>query len=290
MRKIMYIVNPVAGKGFDENNIEIIKNRMDSTDIDYSIKISSYKGNIEILSKEAVKAGYTDIIGVGGDGTVLEVFNGLYGNEVNLGIIPSGTGNDFVKIFEIDNDINNNIDKIIEGRTKKVDIGKVNDTHFLNVVGFGIDGDIVESTEKIKKFFKGSAAYILATFLNLIKYKCKDVEINIDGKVLNRKPFLIAIGNGKYYGGGMKITPDAKIDNGKFQIIILNKITKIKFTILFKKVFTGEHVNENSVEVFYGKNIEIRSKNKIKINADGNIIGETPAVVKIIEKTQNVIY
>lgn len=290
MRKIKFIVNPAAGHGESKETLNLIHDAMESVGIPYSISISGYEGHIEKIAKEASEKEYTDVIAVGGDGTVLETFNGIFNKNVNLGIIPAGTGNDFVKMINVGKNYEEAIAKIIAGNTKKIDIGLVNNTHFLNVVGMGIDGDIVQETQKAKKLLKGSAAYIYSTFSTLLKYKCKKVKIIIDGVEYNRKVYLVAVGNGKYFGGGMMITPGAQIDSENFEIVIINAMPKHKFAVLFRKVFTGEHVHEKVVEVLYGKKIIIESESPLLINADGNIIGQSKANIQILAKAQNVIY
>lgn len=289
MRKIKFIINPAAGNGSSKDTITIIHDKMETSKLNYSISISSYKGHVELLSKEAVKDGYTDIIAVGGDGTVLEVFNGLFNNNVTLGIVPAGTGNDFVKMLNIDKDLEKSVDKIIVGATKVIDIGVVNNTHFLNVVGLGIDGEIVDKTEKVKNVIKGSVAYIYSTFAVLASYKCKKVKIEVDGVLHERECYLVAVGNGKYYGGGMMIAPDAEIDNESLEVVIINKISKLKFTILFRKVFSGKHIEEPAVEVFRGKKVNILTTDNLKINADGNIIGSGNCEISLLPKFQKVI-
>ncbi|MCH4891241.1 diacylglycerol kinase family lipid kinase [Acidaminobacter sp. JC074] len=289
MRKIKFIINPAAGHGESKETLNLIHNRFQKEQIAYSISISGYEGHIEKIAKEAVQEGYTDVVAVGGDGTVLEAFNGIFNSETNLGIIPAGTGNDFVRMIDIGNNFEKALEKVIEGQVKKVDIGLVNDTHFLNVVAMGIDGDIVNLTEKVKKFLKGSTAYIYSTFSSLLKYKCKNVLINIDGLELKREVYLVAVGNGKYFGGGMMITPGAEIDSENFELVIINKMSKSKFAVLFRKVFSGNHVHEDVVEVLYGKKITIQSEEGLLINADGNIIGDSFANIQILPKAQNVI-
>jgi len=289
MRKIKFIINPAAGNGEAKNTINLIHSKLEDTGLEYSISISGYVGDVERLSVEAVENGYTDIVAVGGDGTVLEAFNGLFNKNVNLGLIPAGTGNDFVKMININKNFEEAIDKIIEGNTKVIDIGVVNDTHFLNVVGMGIDGEIVKKTEQVKKIIKGSPAYIYSTFSTLINYKCKNVRIEIDGEVYNRKVYLVAVGNGKYFGGGMMVTPGAELDSENFEIVIINEMARSKFAILFRKVFSGNHVHEDPVEVFYGKNVKIISEDPLMVNADGNIIGESIANIHILPKAQKVI-
>lgn len=289
MRKLKFIINPAAGDGSAKNTIQLIHDRMEKENFEYSIAISGYKGHVEILAKEAVLENYTDVIAVGGDGTVLEVFNAIFNNDINLGILPSGTGNDLVRMLDIHENHEDTLEKIINGQTRAIDIGLVNNIYFLNVVGMGIDSEIVEMTEKAKKFLKGTAAYVYSTFRMLATYKCKKIRIEIDGKIIERTAYLVAVGNGKFYGGGMMITPEAEIDNEAFQITVINKMPKLKFTILFRKVFSGQHIYETPVEVFHGKNVKITSNDSLKINADGNIIGEKKCNIHILPKAQKVL-
>lgn len=289
MRKIKYIINPVAGDGSSKNTIKAIHDKMIESDIMYSISISGFKGEIESISRLAADDGYTDVVAVGGDGTVLEAFNGIYNRNITLGIIPSGTGNDFAKVLNLGDDFEENLNKIIIGNTELIDVGKINDSHFLNIAGLGIDSSILETTEKIKKTIKGPFAYLLSTFIVLAKYKCQEIKITIDGCEMTRNCYLVAIGNGKFYGGGMMVTPNASLTNGLLEIVIIHKMSKFKFVRLFKKVFTGDHISESVVENYQGKNIQIETSAEVKINVDGNLIGQGSCNISIEEKKQKII-
>lgn len=289
MRKIKYIVNPVAGDGSSKETIKVIHDRMLETCISYSISISGYEGEIESIARKAAQDDYTDVVAVGGDGSVLEAFNGIYDLDIALGIIPYGTGNDFARILNIENDLDDSLNRIILGQTKKVDVGKINDTHFLNIAGLGIDSSILEKTEKIKKHIKGPLAYLLSTFIVLATYKCEKIKIVIDGTEIIRECYLVAIGNGQYYGGGMRVTPNALLDNGLLEIVIIHKMPKIKFAMLFRKVFSGDHIHESVVENYQGKKIRIVASSEVKINVDGNLIGKGSCDISIEEKKQIMI-
>jgi YegS/Rv2252/BmrU family lipid kinase len=290
MRKIKFIINPVAGKGSGKNTIEYIHDLMIENKIEYSVSISCYKGEVEKLAKKAVLENYTDIIAVGGDGTVTEVFNGIHHKDINLGIIPVGTGNDLARVLNLDNNIKETINKIIIGRTKKIDIGKCEDLYFLNVAGLGVDSEIIEKTEKIKKLIKGPMAYLISTFIVLSKYKCQKMSIDIDGCKMERECYLVAVGNGNYYGGGMKITPKGILEDGLFEIVIIHKMPKLKFAWLFRKVFSGDHIYESVVESYKGKIVYIQAPENVKINLDGNLIGNGSCRFEIESKQQNVLY
>lgn len=285
MRKILFIINPVAGSGKSKEYIKIIKEKMEFENIDFDIKISNSIGNVEEISLNADDEIYTDIVSVGGDGTLFETINGMANKKVNLGIIAGGTGNDFIRSVEIPTDIYEALEIIKNGKIKDIDLGMVNGKYFINVVSFGIDGEIVRITDKIKKYIKGSAAYLSATLKSLVVYKAKSMLIEIDGVKYHREAYLVAVGNGKYFGGGMKVLPNAEIDDELLDICIVKKMSKVKLIALFPSIFSGKHISIKGVEYFKGKKVSIKSiKDKIIVNADGNLIGPSPAKIEILNK------
>ncbi|MGB3368145.1 MAG: diacylglycerol kinase family protein [Acidaminobacteraceae bacterium] len=290
MRKVLIIINPAAGKGQSKNYIATIKARFESANIDYQIKISNRVGNVTELAKNGVKDGFNEIVAVGGDGTVIEVLNGIVGTDTKLGIIPAGTGNDFVRSIGIERDFIVALNVVIDGKYNLIDVGEVNNRYFLNVVSFGIDSEVVKIMEKIKTVVTGSAAYYVASIKAISTYKAVKMSITIDGKEYNRRAYLVAIGNGKYFGGGMKITPDAKVNSGDFEICIINHISRIGLMRLLAKANTGNHVSEKGVEIFKGKEITIRAiTDHLSVNADGNLIGPAPAKISIFKNKLKVV-
>jgi YegS/Rv2252/BmrU family lipid kinase len=289
MKKYLFIVNPVAGKGKTLELVPKIKESFDKDKIDYDIKITEKRGQGETIAREAAQQGYTHIISVGGDGTAYEVINGIGSGNVVLGILPAGTGNDFVRMTELPKDYDEILKHFKASKTKRIDIGKANNRYFLNYSSVGIDSEIVKETEDIKKYISGPSAYIVGVFKTLIKYKNKEVDILIDGKKIRRNIELIAVGNGKYYGGGMKINPSADLEDGLLDICIVNKINKFKFALLFSTVFKGNHTKFEEVEVFKGKEVKILGEDSLLLYADGDMIGNTPAVIEVQKESVEII-
>ncbi len=289
MKKYLFIVNPIAGKGRALELIPKIKESFNKENIDYKIKVTKQKGEGEKLAREGIKEGFNHIIAVGGDGTAYEVVNGIRGEKVVLGILPAGTGNDFARMLKLPKDYNEILETIKASQKKKIDIGLINDRYFLNCSSVGIDAEIVKETEKIKKYVSGTLAYVIGVLKTLVRYRYKDVSIEIDGKRMKRDIELIAVGNGKYYGGGMKINPMADLDDGFLDICLVNKISKIKFALLFLTVFKGKHLGIKEVESLRGKEIKIFGDKDLMLNADGDIIGTTPVEIKIEKRAIEVI-
>lgn len=286
MRKILFIVNPAAGHGQAKKVLPLIHEICDKEKLEYKIKVSNRKNQITDLVKQSIiDEDYSDLVAVGGDGTVIECINAIVGKDIRLGLIPMGTGNDLARTLEIPNDPLKALGTIISGELKRVDLGTVNDVIFINSAGVGIDGNIIYDTGKIKKVIPGGTAYMLSTVKSIIAFKPFRAKIILDGVELERDAYLIAVGNGQYFGGGMKITPKAKLDSGTFQICLVRKLSRRKFLRVFPKVYKGEHEREPEVEIFNCKSITIETQDReLYVSADGNLVSKTPARIEMHHK------
>jgi YegS/Rv2252/BmrU family lipid kinase len=271
MKKIYAIINPIAGKGKSLetfNEFEIIAKKKG-----FKIEkvISTHEGQVIQLSSQ-IPDDVTDVLIFGGDGTVSETIQGLKNFHYRFTFFPVGTGNDFIKSIYEDRKLEHIIEIPFSDEFKSVNIGKLNDTRFLNISGTGIDSEILKNQVKIKKIFPGPASYIISTFYTLITYKSQKLNMVINGKTYNRSIFLISVANGKYFGGGMKIAPMAKIDDDLLEIILINKINKIKFALIFPKVFNGSYLKAKEVEHFTASSCTLKFEKEVPINVDGNLV------------------
>lgn len=273
MRNILFIVNPVAGGGKPKETIPLIKKYMELNGTRYKvIETKEPMEAIEISEKYAQE--YNTIVAVGGDGTINEVAKGLIRAKTGvLGIIPSGTGNDISKSLGISQNPEESLQAIINNNIKSMDIGLVNGLPFLNIASIGFDAETVKNTNRVKRILKGKAAYIIGVLVTLLSYRSRYISFTIDEKEYSRKFLLIAVGNGSFYGGGMKILPMAKIDDGYFHICIVKNISNFKALFLFPTIFKGNHLKyEKYIEIFKVKRIIIKNEKNTLINLDGELI------------------
>lgn len=273
MEKTLFIINPIAGAGKAKTLIPLIEETMNKVKKDYNIIITD-KPEQAIKITEANISDYNTIVAVGGDGTVNEVASGIINkNRGTLGIIPAGTGNDMAKSLGISNDPIKALETIIRGNTTTMDIGRVNDNNFLNISSVGFDAEVVFNNNKLKKKIKSELSYALSVVYTLLQFKKRPVDIEIDGKRTHEDIVLLAVGNGKYYGGGMKILPDAKLNDGELDICIVSNMSKFSLLFLFPTIFKGNHIKyKKYVRMDKGKCIKIISKDIIPINVDGELM------------------
>jgi len=270
MNKILFIINPVAGKGKGHEVIPKISEFFSRAN--YEIVVSPTKGGIEALVKEKINhTNFASVIAVGGDGTLMETINGLIDYNGNVGIIPIGSGNDFAKTLGITEDIEAALKIIEAGHTKEIYSAWVNDQRFLNVVGIGIDALIIDYKDK-SKILKGKLNYLAATIKGIFRYKGTELVINIDGIEYKRIPLFIAIGNGKYIGNGMKITPTADLTSELFEVCMIKNLKKRTLLRNITNLYKGLHGKVNGVDFVKGRKISIEFNEVRPVDVDGNLI------------------
>ncbi|MDA3940748.1 MAG: diacylglycerol kinase family lipid kinase [Spirochaetia bacterium] len=287
--KFCMIVNPHAGKRNGMAAAEAASKKLKEHGIDCEIEISNIPGDSITLASNLNIQDFDGILAVGGDGTLFEVINGLLKDrqdiKIPVGQIPVGTGNSFIKDLGIRN-LEDSIKAIITGQTKAIDLGEFSYSQgkhfFINLLGTGFVSNVAYRARKYKKL--GSLSYIFGVLEEVAVLKSTKIEINIDGKLINREAVFTEICNSRYTGGDMLMAPGAKIDDGYLDIIILNKVSRLKLLSLFPLLFKGEHVNDDAVEVFTGKNISLKSDKQLVLTPDGETFGDTPIDVTMHPK------
>lgn len=286
---ILFIVNPVAGKGKAKELVPLIENECREHKIDYLIKYTSAPTDGTNIASWGVKNGFERIIAVGGDGTVNDVLNGIAGTDAALGVIPGGSGNDFIRSINKHNDVNIIIEDNIYGKIIKSDLGLCNGKYFINVASSGFDAKVVLETQNIKKVLSGSLAYLAALIKTIFIYRGEEMSISIDDRLYKENTLLIAVANGKYYGGGMQPTPKAEIDDGYFDICHIKQVGKAKMLALFPMFIKGKHEKIREVSMLRGKKIKIESADKLPVNIDGETFYSNKIDFEMIPSGINII-
>lgn len=273
--KYVFIVNPNSGQGNGKKIAENIKKVVDAEKLDYEIRFTSKFKDIKKFALE-YKNEENIIFGVGGDGLVSEVASGIIGTKNILGIIPAGTGNDLYRTLK-QMDSNNEIETI--------DIGKVNDRYFINTLCVGIDAETANNLEIFKyKKIPNKYLYNVSMFFTFFRFKFKKLKIEFDDKKIEGEFPIVSICNGKYYGGGYKIAPNAKLNDGKFELYYADKVSKIVIPPMILKLKKGKHENIKIVHHEQIEKITITSENRLRLNVDGELLKTNKADIEIIKK------
>ncbi len=267
--KIKFIVNPKSG--INRNPARIIgwiDSILKPGGLSYNISYTGKPGDGTELAREAVKEGFTIVAVVGGDGTINEVGRGLCGSDVALAVIPAGSGNGFARNFKIPLKQVEAIKLLLNPQIIPIDVGKINDHHFFNVAGFGLDANIAENFEQFG--IRGPLPYFLVGIRAFFNYQPQTILIKFDNKEIEISPLVVTIANAPEYGNGAIISPSALPDDGFLDLAILDKITLQQAVSNLYRLFNG---TINQVSAFHSHRVtslEILRPAPGPIQTDGN--------------------
>ncbi len=291
MSEFTFVLNPSAGRGVTAKRAKDLRRLLRERDVQGEIVFTTRPGEATELAR---KAGSKYVVAVGGDGTVNEVANGLVGTGKVMGVIPSGSGNDFVKMLKLGRGMASAVDCLMRKETLVVDVGTVacsggispgcsppETRYFVNGVGIGFDAAVSARTREIKHL-RGTILYLVAVFQMLGKYVPPTFTISTDGLQLEpARNLLIAIGNGTCAGGGFYLTPQARIDDGLLDVCLVDAISVPSILRLMPKVMRGKHVGEKPVKFLQTKEIAFLGDRDFYVHADGEMVGRNIREVRI---------
>lgn len=288
-QRILFIVNPVAGKGHGERVIPELKKILAGKGIKSDLIITERKGHAMEIAAQF--SGVFDIItAVGGDGTISEIVNGLSFPDNNvLGVIPCGSGNDFARTIHINESLEKDVLNLLKSANiKTIDIGEVELTsanneqiraRFLNSFGLGFDALVTKIIQK-SKVLRGLPLYLSAVFKALFIYNSSYINSRFDDVYLEGKKLVIAIGNGPTAGGGFKLLPTADPRDGLLDGCIINDLSKLRIILELPKAIVGKHTKLPFVKMVKFREAEIICKEPVYAHLDGDLISEK--AVKVI--------
>ena len=303
--KWLMIVNPNAGvkRGYkDWPKIHLI---LKEEGVDFEFRLTEHRGDATRIATEAIIAGWRNIGVVGGDGTLNEVLNGIMTQravpteDVILGMIPVGTGNDWCRMYNIPFDYGEAILILKRKQTILQDAGKVTYFHqddqliryFMNVAGMGYDALVAKKTNILKeKGMGGPLSYMYFVFAGLFQYNFMEAVIEVDGNPLfSGEIFSMNVGICKYNGGGMMQVPYAIPDDGLLDLTLIKKTSKWMVIRYAGKLFDGSLVNLPIVATFKGETIRIRSTGKVFLETDGESLGHTPLTFGVVPRCIRIV-
>ena len=277
-----FVVNPAAGGGQAGRVWPDIASRLDSSGQAYSAYFTDSPGDGTYLAAKAVKEGARLVVAVGGDGTLREVVNGIDPEISYFGVIPLGTGNGFRRTCKIPGNWNQALKGLTEWEPQQIDLGLVNGSYFLNVVGIGFDAAVAEMAAEKYSRIKGYMAYLVAFFNELIEFDYFSARVaGEDLKIEEEQALLVVVANGKYYGGTFSIAPEAEVNDGKLDLILVRKRNNPETTLLAVKALAHRHLEDNGVIFTRGTSFLIEADHSVPVHIDGEVIGTLPVDISI---------
>ncbi|MEI6680668.1 MAG: diacylglycerol kinase family protein [Mariniphaga sp.] len=299
------ILNPHAGSGKGRRDKNKIIAVLDHSALKYTFHQSEYAGHSLELAKNLALKGATHFIVAGGDGTLNEIVNGIFNAKNNhcepivIGMMPVGTGNDWIRTFGIPDHYQLAMEIILKGKTVVQDVGLIEyleaekpvSRFFVNIAGFGFDALVATQANKLKnRGISGLRVYIESFIRSYFSYKSGDTTFNIDGETLRVNLFSASVGIGKYNGGGMMQVPDANPLKGVFHITIIRNLGVWGIIRNFKKLYDGSFVKDSRVSTHIGKEVRLGATEPLSGEADGESIGKSDFSLRILPHQLRVIY
>lgn len=310
--KAMFIINPTSGGGMGLRqwpDADAYLRGQRELPFSYRYAFTSEHGEAVQLAAQAVQDGYRLVIAVGGDGTINEVVNGLFRDgpppdDLQMGVVQAGRGSDFGRTVGVPSDMREALARLIDGRTQQIDIGKMSyplqrhgqpmseaTRYFANIAGVGFDAEVAlradRSRQTMGKVLGGSIPYLSALFLSLVRYRNRRVIVEADGERLHISApvYSVVVANCQYFGGGMRVAPNADPADGLFDVVIIGDFGKLELMHELPKLYEGSHLSLAKVQVVRARRVMVRSaesRGRLIAQVDGEVGGHTPLTFEIV--------
>ena len=296
MTRTLVVVNPASAGGRTGHRWPDSESLLRALGVDFDVHVTSAPDDATRAVRRALRDGATRIVAVGGDGTLNEVVNGFFaedgtpiGSAATLGLVPSGTGGDFRKTAGIPAAPDAAVKVLAEARPRSVDAGRIDfadGSHrfFINIADCGIGGEVVARVNRSRYKgggVRGSAVFLRESIATLLTFGGRPVRVTIDdGEPIERKVQSVVVANGQYFGGGMHVAPGARIDDGSFDVVIVEAMSRTRAVTSMPSLYRGTHVRRPGVEVRRGTRVVIVSLDEpLLFDVEGEQVGRTPATI-----------
>lgn len=295
--RLHVIVNPMSGDGSTRRAWPTIDRRLTRLGYQFDFRMTESTGDGERLGREAVEAGVDEVVVVGGDGTLNEVVNGLFtashgeSPDVTLSVLPSGTGRDFARNIGLKS-FENALETLGNGELRRLDVGRVDYTdiegersrYFINAGDVGIGAETAALLNRSSKILGGKISYFLGAARTVFSFRGRKATVHVDGELVHDdKLAMVCMANGRYLAGGMLMAPEASLDDGLFDILVLKDVPKSSLLgSLLPSVYLGRHINHPAVTFLRGSRIEVTAPEPLLFEVDGEQPGTTDIRVTLL--------
>jgi YegS/Rv2252/BmrU family lipid kinase len=282
------IVNPSSGGGRGESLLPDAEQALRANGLPFRTVVTSSLDHGIREALEAHEAGEVPVV-MSGDGLIGRVGGALAGKGAVMGILPGGRGNDFARGIGIPTGMRDAVAVLAAGHEREIDVGEVNSERFLSIASMGFDS-VANRTANEARLIRGSLVYAYAAMRTIVSWKPATFTVSIDGGQPRQfRGYAVAVANGRAYGGGMFIAPDAELDDGLFDVVTTGHTGKLRFLTSLPEVFKGTHVEHDEVDVVRGAAVEVSADREFPVYADGEHISDLPAELRVLPRALRVI-
>jgi YegS/Rv2252/BmrU family lipid kinase len=266
-----------------------ILERLEKYGITAAAACTTAPGDATRLARECAESGYELVVAVGGDGTINEVVNGLAGSETALGVIPAGTVNVFSLLMKLPSDLDGACRVLAEREIRRVDLGKINHRYFLSMAGVGFDAFVIHRVDSRLKKAWGAIAYAVVAAVQYFIYPFRQITLQADHQTITKRGYFLIVGNGKYYGGDMVLSPLADLSDGLLDVCLLKRKRLWNVLGYLWALRRGNLNRYMDAEVFQCRILSILGRIRHPIHADAEYMGRTPALIQVVPGALKVV-
>jgi YegS/Rv2252/BmrU family lipid kinase len=280
-RRLAVLCNPTAGGGRGFKALDAVRAKLSGSGLEARVVRTESHEHAVACAREAAESG-EQVVAFGGDGMVRIVAHVVRGTGSVMGLLPGGRGNDFARSLEIPLDPVAACEVLIDGAVRSIDAGDADGETFVGVASVGLESEVTRIANDAPRFI-GSGVYLYSTFLGLARWKPATFELVLDdGSPHTFTGYMAGAANSGRFGGGMRFAPDARLDDGLLDVVVIEDGPKLKFVTGSRKVFKGTHIHEPGVHVMRAREVRMSADRPFEVYADGDPIARTPAVVKVV--------
>lgn len=287
-RRVALLTNPTAGKGAGSRTAAIVLPRLREAGLEVEALVGRDGVEAQALARQAVAAGVEALVVVGGDGMVHLAVQELAGTDVALGVVPCGTGNDVARYVGVPRRRPQDAaDVVVGGRTRVTDLARAGSTYFATVLAAGFDSLVNERANRMR-WPKGQMRYNLATLAELRLLRPLHYRLVLDGTPRELEAVVVAVGNGPSFGGGLRITHGAEIDDGELDVVVIKPIGRLDLVRTYPRLYTGGHTTHPQYEHHRVRRVTVDAPGIVGY-ADGERVGPLPLTVEVVPAALRVL-
>ncbi len=280
MVQVQVVLNPAADRGRAGQRRAELQTVLDQAGVDAAVAVTERPGHAVELARAAVAAGARVVAAAGGDGTIHEVAQALVGTGTALGVLPMGSGNDYIRVLGIPKDLVGAAAVLAQGRARTVDVAQVQGQFSLNSFGMGIEGQIAADYRRMR-FLKGELGYLYATILEVVRFRAFRAEVEGDGWTFAGRLLSVSVMNGPCAGGGYRLAPHARVDDGVLDVGLIGNYPRLVRFVVLPKTRDGSYLNLARVHAKKAERVEIRSDRPLPVHMDGELLPEPVQEIEV---------
>jgi diacylglycerol kinase (ATP) len=281
---LVVVANPAAGHGRAGRLIGKVTTALHRLRVPHEIRVSESGTDLEQLARVAAEAGTRVVAALGGDGTASLAANGILGTGAALAALPAGTGDDFAKAIGAGK-LDAAIELLADPKTADLDVIEVTTgaakRSFINIAGAGFDSEVNETANGMTVKLGATGTYLVALLRTLSRYSPAAFTIQVDDERIELNAMLVEVGSGRWTGGGMKVLPDAVMNDGMLDVCVVEALSKLAFLRAFPRVFLGSHTTHPNVRMCTGTRVQVEADRRVLVYADGELVGSLPAIFEV---------